>query len=181
MQLPKIQRTLAACLFLAFVLSRTIASAQSGAVNSWTKPTSGFWEEASSWSLGVPPNSSQSVFITNQNWKAVGITPSTAANFPASMVVGSLTVRGAFDTFNTLLLQYVGTDVPLTVLNGITLADSARIMNLNSALVVQGGMLALTTNAQIIQDGGLVRTTNSLMYLQSSEYDLINGVFEVGH
>src|SRR3954469_18028523 len=87
-------------LFMLFLFVITdSASGQSGTANSWTKPSSDFWEQPF-WSLGVP-NSSQSVFITNQNWKAVGITPSTATNFPASMTVGSLTVQGAWDTFNT--------------------------------------------------------------------------------
>jgi hypothetical protein len=56
-------------------------------VNSWTKPTSGYWEEQSSWSLGVLPNSSQSVYITNPGWKAVAIGANTAQNFPASMQI----------------------------------------------------------------------------------------------
>src|SRR5438105_5375235 len=76
-------------LFLTFLLSLVTVSGQSGAINSWTKPSSGFWEEPY-WSLGVLPNSSQSVLITNQNWKAVAITPSTASNFPDSVTVGSL-------------------------------------------------------------------------------------------
>src|SRR5689334_10538568 len=163
---------------LASFLLVTTASGQTRAANSWTKPSSGFWEEPN-WSLGVLPNSSQSIFITNQNWKAVGITPSTAANFPTSMTVDSLTVQGAYDTFNTLLLQYVGTGSPLTVLNGITLQDMARILNFDSALIVQGGTI-IVTNAQIVQDGGLIRTTNATMYLQNADYFLTNGVFEAG-
>jgi hypothetical protein len=119
------------------------------------------------------------VQITNSNWKAVAINPSTPVNFPDSMTVGSLTIRGAWDTENVLLLNYAGTDVPLTVLNGLTVADNAQIVNLNSGLDVQSGMLFLT-NAQIMQDGGFVRTTNATFYLQRAEYDLTNGVFEAG-
>src|SRR5205823_1926757 len=100
------------------------------------------------WSLGVLPGSSQSVMITNSGWKAVAINPSTPINFPDSMTVGSLTIRGAFDTKNTLLLNFFGTTVPLTVLNGLTLADSGQILNLNSALVIQGGS-SLITNTQL--------------------------------
>ncbi len=147
--------------------------------NSWTKPTSGFWEEQAYWSLGVLPNSSQSILITNSNWKAVGITPFTAINFASSMTVGSVTVRGAWDTMNTLLLQYVGTNVPLTVLNGIVVADMARILNFDSALIVQGGTIVVT-NAQTVQDGGLIRTTNAPLYLQNADYHLTNGLFEGG-
>jgi hypothetical protein len=178
MHQTKFRTAVTGSVLLASFLLVTTASGQTGGANSWTKPSSGFWEEPY-WSLGVLPNSSQSVFITNQNWKAVGITPSTAANFPTSMTVDSLTVQGAYDTFNTLLLQYVGTGSPLRVLNGITLKDMARILNFDSALIVQGGTI-IVTNAQIVQDGGLIRTTNATMYLQNADYHLTNGVFEGG-
>src|SRR5205814_1913422 len=80
---------------------------------------------------------------------------------------------------NELLLNYFGTAVPLTVLNGLTLQDYVEILNLNSGLVVQGGTFVIT-NATMIQDGGFVSTTNVQMNLSSSEYDLTNGVFQGG-
>src|SRR6185437_11656461 len=103
----------------------TPASAQ---VNSWTA-ASGNWDQPSNWSLGILPNSSQSIMITNSGWKAVAINPSTPINFPDSMTVNSLTIQGATNTENTLLLNYVGTDFPLTVLNGLLLQDGAQILN----------------------------------------------------
>src|SRR5207237_6008993 len=84
------------------------ASSTAGPVNSWINPTSGNWDQASNWSLGVLPGSSQSVIITNQGWKAVAINASTPSNFPASMTVTNLTVRGATNTENTLLLNSFG-------------------------------------------------------------------------
>jgi len=169
----KVQGTLSSGVFL--LLSLITVSGQS---NSWMKPTSGYWEDPY-WSLGVLPNSSQSVLFTNSGWKALAIGPSTAMNFSNSMTISRLTIRGAWDTFNTLLLQYAGTAVPLTVLNGVTVQDSARILNFDSALVVQGGTIVVT-NAQIVQDGGFIRTTNAPMYLQNADYHLTNGVFEGG-
>jgi hypothetical protein len=148
-------------------------------INAWTKPTSGNWDDPSAWSQGVLPSSSQTVLITNSGWKAVAINSSTPVNFPGSMTVSNLTIRGASDTRNLLLLNYFGTAQPLTVLNGLTLQDNAQIVNFNSGLVVQGGTI-IVTNAQIIQDLGIVRTTNATMYLQNAEYDLTNGVFEAG-
>jgi hypothetical protein len=147
--------------------------------NSWIKPGSGNWDDASAWSLGIRPTNTQSVLITNSGWKAVAINPSTPINFPDSMTVQSLNIRGALDTENTLLLNYAGTEVPLSVLNGLAVADEGRIVNFNSALVVQGGTIVVT-NAEIIQDGGLVRTMNATMYLQNSVYNLTNGDFEGG-
>jgi hypothetical protein len=149
------------------------------AVNQWTKPTSGNWEDQAYWSLGILPDNSQSVQITNAGWKAIAINPSTPINSPGSMTVSNLTLRGAWDTYNTLILNFAGTAVPLTVLNGLTVADNAQIVNLNSALVVQEGIVTVT-NAQIVQDGGFVRATNAPMYLQSAVYQLTNGVFEGG-
>src|SRR5690349_8087292 len=56
-------------------------------VNSWTKPTSGYWEEQAYWSLGTLPNSSQSVVFTNAGWKALAIGAGTAQEFPDSMQI----------------------------------------------------------------------------------------------
>lgn len=146
-------------------------------VNSWINPASGNWDDTSSWSLGVLPNSSQSILITNSDWKAVAVNPSTPVNAPGSMTVDSLTIIGATNTENTLLLNYFGTAVPLTVLNGLTLQDYAQILNFNSGLVVQGGTLTVT-NSQINQDGGFIVATN--VSLDNSVYNLTNGDFEAG-
>ncbi|HEX5219705.1 MAG TPA: hypothetical protein VFZ59_09070 [Verrucomicrobiae bacterium] len=174
--IPRIAGTRCAVCVLALVVTATASSAQ---VNSWINPGSGNWDQPSSWSLGVRPDSSQAVFITNEVWKAVAINPSTPVNFPASMAVDNLTIRGASNTLNTLLLNFAGTAVPLTVANALTLAGHAQILNFNSALVVQSGTITVT-NSQIIQDGGLVRCMNATMNLQSATYHLTNGVFEAG-
>jgi len=164
--------------FVAWVMAFTSTSG-SAQVNSWMNPTSGNWDQVSSWSLGALPGNSQSVMIANSLWKAVAINPSTPVNFPDSMTVSNLTIQGATNTENVLLLNYFGTAVPLTVLNGLTLQDDGRIVNFNSGLVVQGGTFVVT-NSHMIQDGGLVCTTNVPLYLSNSEYDLTNGVFEGG-
>src|SRR5438045_326215 len=179
MELIKVRGGFAGCLLVTFPLFLFTISSQAEGTNGWSKPSSGNWDDPSAWSLAVLPSSSQQVLITNSGWKAVAINPATPINFPDSMTVESLTLRGAWDTMNTLLLNYAGTAVPLTILNGLTLQDMARIVNFNSGLVVQGGTI-IVTNAQIIQDGGFVVTTNATMYLQNAEYDLTNGVFEAG-
>src|ERR1700722_7517630 len=84
-------------------------------VNSWINPASGNWDDASSWSLGVLPGSSQSIMITNSGWKAVAINPSTPVNFPDSMTVSNLTILGPTNTENTLLLNFVGAGNPLVI------------------------------------------------------------------
>jgi hypothetical protein len=154
-----------------------ISASTSAQVNSWINPASGTWDQAVNWSLGILPDSSQSVMITNAGFKAVAINPSTPIDFPGSMTVNSLTVRGATNTVNSLLLNFFGTGVPLTVLNGLTVADSGQILNFNSYLYVPNGQF-LVTNAQVIQDGGLVRITNATLNLFNSDYHLTNGIFE---
>src|SRR6266581_4095481 len=146
-------------------------------VNYWTKTNSGNWEE-SAWSLGVLPNSTQSVAIINSGFKAVAINPATSANYPESLTVNDFTI-GGFNGENTLLLNFAGTAVPLRILNGLTVNGGGRILNLNAGLIVEGGSAGIT-NAQIIQDGGFVRTTNAPMYLRNAAYYLTNGVFEAG-
>src|SRR5689334_298935 len=105
----------------ALVLASPLASA-SAQVNSWINPSNSNWHDSSNWSLGVLPTSPHAVMITNSGWKAVGINPETTANFPASLTVDTLTIRGTWDTYNTLLLNFAGTAVPLTVLSGLTVA-----------------------------------------------------------
>jgi hypothetical protein len=178
MQIP-ISRTAATQCVVCFVALAVAMSSTSAQVNSWVNPGGGNWDQPANWSLNVRPNGSQSVFITNSNWKAVAINPSTPVNFPESMAVNDLTIRGASNTFNTLLLNFAGTAVPLSVSTGLTIADNARILNFNSGLVVQSGDFTVT-NAQMVQDGGFVRATNSTMFLLNAAYHMTNGVFEGG-
>ena len=79
-------------------------------INSWTKPTSGHWEEQAYWSLGLLPDATQSVVFTNAGWKALAIGSQTAQNFPQSMRVQSLRVGAPVDSYNTLLMNFSGFD-----------------------------------------------------------------------
>lgn len=148
-------------------------------VNFWTKTTSGNWEEQS-WSLGVLPDSSQSVMFVNSGFKALTINPATAQNFPGSLTVNELTVACFTSGSNTLLLNFFGTAVPLRVLNGMAVRPGGRVLNLHSGLSVENRSLGIT-NAHFIQDGGFVRTTNVTVYLDGGGvYELTNGWFEAG-
>lgn len=106
-------------------------------VNSWLKPASGNWEEPQ-WSAGVLPNSGHAVMITNAGWKAVQIAPSTAQNFPGSLNVYSITVSSPVDSYNTLLLNYVGFDRPLTVNYSLTVDSGSTMSLFSSALRLAG-------------------------------------------
>lgn len=155
------------------------SSSSSGPVNSWINSGSGNWDQSSNWSLGVLPNSSQSVLIANAGSKTVSINSSTPANFPGSMTVSNLFVVGSTNTENTLLLNNFGTNVPLTVLNSLMLQNGGQVQNLNSGLIVQNGTFMIT-NSDMIQDGGFVRATNGQTFISGSQYYLTNGDFEAG-
>jgi hypothetical protein len=145
----------------------------SGAVNQWTNSASGPWEGLN-WSLGVLPDSTQSVKISNSGGKTVLITPITALGFPASLTVNDLSI-GADSGTNILRLSLAGTNVPLTILNDLTIYSGGAVVNLSSGVIVQG-LPAVMTNAVFIQDGGLVRMA---AYIGGgSVYYLTNGQFE---
>ncbi len=120
-----------------FTFTSTSVLAQT---NSWINPTSGNWENAASWSLGVPPGSSQSVMITNSGFKAVAINPSTPVNFPGSMTVNNLTINGTTNTQNTLLLNFFGIGVPLKILSGCSIGANGTLDNFESSFEVDGGL-----------------------------------------
>src|SRR5436190_10149292 len=85
-------------------------SSSSQTINSWMKPSSGYWEEAQ-WSAGRLPAAGDRVMITNPGWKAVAIGAGTAQNFPQSLQMQDLTVASPVDSFNTLLLNFAGLNV----------------------------------------------------------------------
>src|ERR1041384_822788 len=98
MQNPRCWTNGATCAARFVGLVMTFACASTSAqVNSWIAG-SGSWDQALNWSLGVLPDSSQSVMITNSGWKAVTINSSTPINFPSSMTVDNLTVGGPTNT-----------------------------------------------------------------------------------
>jgi hypothetical protein len=109
-----------------------------GQVNSWTKPTSGVWEEPW-WSLGGLPSGGQSaIMITNAGYKAVAVGISTRDSHPDSMTISNLTLTAPGNSFNTLLLNYAGSRVPLRILDSFTLGSNASLINLASSLKVEG-------------------------------------------
>lgn len=146
-----------------------------GQVNSWTKPTSGTWEEPV-WSLGILPASSQTIEITNAGFKAVGINPATATGFPGSLTINHLDIFGPANSSNTLLMNFFGTNPPLQVLNGVNVGTNGRIINLFAGLlVVSAGHLTIT-NGSVEQDGGFVNVGDEIDV--NGTYNLTNGLVQ---
>src|SRR5712671_6365131 len=101
--------------------------------NSWTNSVSGYWEDQY-WSLGLLPGSDQNILFTNAGWKALGIGPNTAQNFPQTLTVRSITLSSPANSFNTLLLNYAGLQTPLTA--ALTVGSNSAVVMLSSALQV---------------------------------------------
>lgn len=144
-------------------------------VNSWTGPVSAPWESMN-WSLGVLPDSMQSIMITNAGYKAVGISPSTVANYPSSMTVSNLTVSAPTNGYNTLLLNYSGTATPLDVLDGCTIGTNGAIVNLYAAFELQSELMI--DGGQYVEQGGVTIATNNIVFIEGGVLDLTNAIFE---
>jgi hypothetical protein len=109
------------------------AQASDASVNAWTKPTSGYWEEPF-WSLGKLPAADQAyVAFTNAGWKALAIGQNTTANFSNSLNIQNLIIEAPSDSFNQLLFNYAGTNVPLNV-QWLDLGTNASLVSYYSTL-----------------------------------------------
>jgi hypothetical protein len=143
--------------------------------NSWTNSVSGNWEDPY-WSLGELPSANQDVLLTNAGWKALEIGPNTVQNFPQTMKVDSITISSPPGSFNTLLLNYTGTQTPLTA-NSILIADSSRLTMLSSALQLTGSnIVALQVGGEFDQTDSLVSAQQiSVGYIGRGTYNLNSG------
>ena len=62
--------------------------------NSWNNSTAGFWQDPTSWSLKLPPDSTQSMLITNAGNKTVFVDSSTASGYSNTMTVSDVILAG---------------------------------------------------------------------------------------
>jgi hypothetical protein len=102
---------------VAFILVVTSMSLRAE-TNSWIKATSGAWEETNSWSLGILPDSSQSVVIPYPpGGRTVTISAVTTQNYSNSLTVNDLTLD------DTVLVLNDSGAVPLRVLKSFWLLN----------------------------------------------------------
>ena len=154
--------------------------------NSWTKSTSGFWEEQPFWSLGVLPNSTQDIVFSNPNWKALAIGANTAQNFPQSMRVKSLSVGAPVDTFNTLLMSFAGYERPLQTDSLIVESNCAFVMHASLLEVAEtttdGSTGNLLLNGTFRQgDFSGVKVHRNLIVRSGGSYFMTNGTLAALH
>ena len=158
-----------------------------GQVNSWINPSSGYWETQSSWSLGVLPNQSQSIYITNAGWKAVAIGANTAENFPQSMQIRDLQITSPVDSRNLLLMNFSGFQVPLQT-TSLTVGSNSSVVVQSSSLETGSIGLAGSFNQgdfSRVKVHGAVQIFNSGQYASDTTppgvYFLTNGTLSVDH
>ena len=150
-------------------------------VNVWTKPASGYWEEPF-WSLGRLPSADDQVIFTNSGWKALAIASSTARDFPQSLQVRDITVASPVDSFNTLLLNFAGFEVPLHVSGRLTIEHSAALVVLSSALHVTNTGEFIVNGTVQHGDFSDVRTlTMHIGYQAPGIYYFSNVVLQMDH
>src|SRR5688500_12498786 len=113
------------CNTITLLLLLATGVAAKGATNSWIKPIDGKWEGAQAWSLGIAPNSSQSVGIEAVPPRAVTIDAVTVANRPLTMAVNDLTISRT----NSLRINDPGTDNPLQIAEFLRVGSGALIQN----------------------------------------------------
>jgi hypothetical protein len=124
-----------------------LCAAKGQIINSWRLSFSGKWEGTNGWSLGLSPDSTQSIYITNAGsdlvisslpGKQVIIDATTSSN-PTNMTVTNLTVYGAgSNVVNWLTLTNAGTNLPLHILNKASLAAGGQLTVDGSSLQVDG-------------------------------------------
>jgi hypothetical protein len=164
-----------------FVLCTTCCWFQARAqTNSWTNSASGDWQDAY-WLLGLPV-ANQNVSLTNAGWKAVAIGAATVQNFADTLNIYSLTISSPTNSYNTLLLNFAGTNTPLTV-EYVTVASNSALTLLSSALFLDG------PNGAGMQLGGVFNQNDSVVsgqqvnigYIGPGVYNFNSGILSISN
>jgi hypothetical protein len=124
--------------------------------NSWINPSIGFWQDASSWSLGSPPSPTQSMLITNAGSKTVLMDSSTSSGYSNTLTVSDLILAGQGDSINMLLVDNIGANPPFHILNSLIVNPGSELVSLESALIVDN----VASNAVDIEGTALLSGTN---------------------
>src|ERR1041385_7252184 len=146
-----------------------------GQTNRWTNSVSGYWQQQS-WLLGRLPGTNQTVFFRNAGSKIVTLGTNTARNYPQTMTVDSLIVASPPNSFNELLLNYAGLQVPLSA-HSLFVSNKAAVVALDSALDISGAGGELVIDGALKQgDFSSVRCNHLVLGPSGAAvYDLTNG------
>lgn len=145
-------------------------NAQAGSTNSWRGAGSGFWDNAgAAWSLGAPPAITDTAeFITNAANKIITIDSVVVSDSSDTLTISNLTIGGTVNATNTLLMNEGGTNVPLEVLNSMTVSNAGLLQITNSFLKVDGDV------------GGLFTLLGSMRVLSGANVQLNKAIISSG-
>jgi len=153
--------------------------------NNWIDPSSGKWETAGNWSLGVPSSSQSILIITNGSLsgKLITIDSNTVSVALSSLTISNLLLSGPLST-NFLDLANTGT-TPLEILNTLTISSGGSILITNSTMRVDGKnvFVAVYNDGDIVLNGGSFFVTNEIMELGNMARGTLtvsNGTTEIG-
>src|SRR5439155_7745724 len=120
------------------------------------------------------PGPGYSAFITNAGWKAVAIGSSTARDYPSSLTLYTIEVHSPVDSFNTLLLNYIGVQSPVSLESALYIGSNSACVVLSSALHAQRYVLVDGTFTQTDFSG--VATENLHLGIRGAGiYNMTNG------
>jgi hypothetical protein len=165
-------------LFLAIFIKSTSPAFAANETNSWTKPTSGYWEEPY-WSTGqLPSITNGPILFTNPGWKALAIGGNTTANYADHLRIKSLTIDAPVDSHNLLLLNWAGLLVALH--------PDALYVGTNGSLdshfsAIDAGTATLNGTATFADFGQSRFGQLQLGQNAPAELDLSNGWFSAEH
>ena len=155
--------------------------------NNWINLSSGKWETAGNWSLGVPSPSQSILTITNGSvsGKIITADSNTVTLAPSSLVISNLFLSGPLSTQKNFLdLVNTGT-TPLEILDTLTISSGGSISITNSTLLVDGSGVTIS----VFDDGdmwlntGTLIVTNKIMEVGSvgqGTLTISNGLMEAG-
>ncbi len=151
--------------------------------NYWAKPTSGNWEEMQ-WTLGELPLLQQpAIVIVNPGWKALAVGTATTASHATNLAIQNLFISAPEGSFNQLLLNYAGLNVPLNVVSDLVLGPNASMASHFSRLIA--GRLLLNGSAVFSADsvatfGAVVVGEADLGELNIADASVRSGAVTVG-
>ncbi|HUI07585.1 MAG TPA: hypothetical protein VL486_11350 [Verrucomicrobiae bacterium] len=159
------KRIVCICAMLALA-SIGVSSSVYAQTNSWDSTYRGYWDDGDSWSLRVAPTNSQSVYITNDISTTVTIDSYTSGTRPDTMTVSNLNLWAPVGVTNTLELADAGTNVPLQILDTLTVS-AGGVLDLTYSALSMRNVTNVFTNGVLSVDGVMVLHNNGLVMADS--------------
>jgi T5SS/PEP-CTERM-associated repeat protein len=138
-----------------------VLSAQ-GTTNSWITTSSGSWEQAADWSLGLPSTTNAAVLITNTVSKTITVSSNTFAAAPGSVTNFGVQFSGPSGSTNTLLVENTPVGNPFVMVD-LTVSTNAVAIITNATMQVGiSGSGTLTIDGHLqVGPGGLFDSSNT--------------------